>query len=73
MKSLVWHEHHVSMDAAIRREKQIKKWNREWKISMIEALNPNWIDLHEDIDSTVFYDENKLGSRLRGNDGSEVR
>jgi putative endonuclease len=61
------------MDAAIRREKQIKKWNREWKVNMIEAFNPNWIDLHDDIDPTVHYDESKLGSRLRGNDGIKER
>jgi len=40
---------------------------------MIEALNPNWIDLHDDIDPTVFYDESKLDSRLRGNDGFKAR
>ena len=68
LKSLVWYEHHTSMEAAIRREKQIKKWNREWKVKMIEAVNPTWIDLHDDIDPTVFYEESKLGSRLRGND-----
>ena len=73
VKSLVWYEHHVSMDAAIRREKQIKKWNREWKVNMIEAFNPNWIDLHDDIDPTVVYDESKLGSRLHGKDGFELR
>ena len=49
------------------------KWNREWKVNMIEAFNPNWIDLHDDIDPTVFYDESKLDSRLRGNDGYKAR
>jgi putative endonuclease len=73
VKSLVWYEHHVSMDAAIAREKQIKKWNRAWKVKMIETFNPNWIDLHDDIDPTVFHEESKLGSRLRGNDGIMVR
>lgn len=31
--------------SAIAREKQLKKWNREWKIQLIEAKNPNWVDL----------------------------
>jgi len=47
---LVWYEHHVEMDAAIKREKQLKKWNRPWKIELIEKMNPAWRDLHEEID-----------------------
>ena len=66
--SLVWYEHHVTMEAAILREKRIKKWNRDWKVNMIEKFNPTWIDLHDDIDPEIFYVEEKLGSRLRGND-----
>jgi putative endonuclease len=31
--------------SAITREKQLKKWNREWKIQLIESKNPNWVDL----------------------------
>ncbi len=42
---LVWHEHHTDIRAAILREKHIKKWNRAWKIEMIEAMNPDWDDL----------------------------
>ncbi len=38
------------MDIAIRREKQIKAWKRDWKIELIEKINPNWIDLHGAID-----------------------
>jgi putative endonuclease len=68
IKSLVWYEHHHSMESAIRREKQIKKWNREWKIKMIEEFNPSWIDLHDDIDVYKFYIEPQLDFRLRGND-----
>jgi putative endonuclease len=37
------------MIAAITREKQIKKWNREWKIRLIEETNPEWRDLWEEI------------------------
>ena len=43
--NLVWLEIHESAEAAIRREKQIKEWRRGWKISLIEADNPHWIDL----------------------------
>ena len=70
ISNLVWYEHHMTMESAIRREKRIKKWNRDWKVIMIEKFNPTWIDLHDDIDPTVYYVEEKLGSRLRGNDGS---
>jgi putative endonuclease len=37
------------MDSAIRREKQLKKWNRDWKLQMIEEKNPDWNDLYEEI------------------------
>ena len=47
---LVWYEHHHTMEAAIRREKQIKAWKRGWKIALIERMNPGWRDLHEEID-----------------------
>lgn len=43
---LVWYEQHESIEAAIIREKQIKKWNRAWKIRAIEATNPYWNDLY---------------------------
>ena len=46
---LVWYEVHEAMDSAIIREKRIKKWNREWKIRMIEEDNPHWRDLYPDI------------------------
>ena len=42
---LVWYELHGSMDAAILREKQIKKWNRAWKLRLIQESNPRWNDL----------------------------
>ena len=43
---LVWHEQHESAESAITREKRIKKWNREWKIKLIEEANPYWNDLY---------------------------
>jgi putative endonuclease len=47
--TLVWFEAHESVEAAIRREKQIKEWKRAWKISLIESDNPRWIDLSADL------------------------
>ena len=46
---LVLAEHHNSIDDAIRREKLLKTWKRAWKIELIEAANPAWRDLWEDI------------------------
>ena len=48
VKLLVWHEFHGSMEDAIRREKQLKDWQRGWKIELIEKLNPVWRDLFEE-------------------------
>ena len=42
---LVYYETHPTMEAAIRREKRIKEWRRQWKIRLIESMNPEWIDL----------------------------
>ena len=42
---LVWFEQHSSVEEAIVREKQIKRWRRNWKIALIEARNPHWEDL----------------------------
>jgi len=47
--ALVWYEQHNSRESAFARERQIKKWNRAWKIREIEAVNPTWRDLHEEI------------------------
>jgi putative endonuclease len=44
---LVYYEMHVTMEEAITREKQLKKWNRQWKIRLIEGANPEWIDLFD--------------------------
>jgi len=48
VKRLVWFEVHETMESAIRREKQIKRWHRQWKIELIEKENPSWRDLAED-------------------------
>ena len=46
---LVYYETHSEIEAAITREKQLKKWNRAWKIRLIEESNPNWEDLYRHI------------------------
>src|SRR5574337_910137 len=46
VKRLVWYEQHDDAESAISREKQLKKWNREWKIGLIESANPYWNDLY---------------------------
>ena len=47
--TLVYYEVIENPTAAIEREKCLKKWNREWKIELIEKNNPDWIDLYESI------------------------
>jgi putative endonuclease len=46
---LVWYELHGTMEGAITREKRLKKWNRDWKIRLIEERNPYWNDLWDEI------------------------
>lgn len=46
--NLVWFEQYESVEDAIAREKQLKKWNRDWKLELIEKNNPNWRDLSLD-------------------------
>ena len=46
---LVYYELHETMEAAITREKQIKKWRRRWKLRLIEEENPDWRDLYDEI------------------------
>jgi putative endonuclease len=46
---LVYYEIHRDVDEAILKEKQMKKWKREWKINLIEKSNPGWEDLYDKI------------------------
>jgi putative endonuclease len=46
---LVYFEQFDDIENAISREKRLKKWNRAWKIRLIEELNPNWDDLYPGI------------------------
>ena len=49
VKRLVYVEFHDRIDDAIAREKQLKEWNRAWKIGLIEEINPNWNDLRRNL------------------------
>jgi putative endonuclease len=49
VKSLVWYEVHDTREAAFQRERQIKKWNRAWKLELIEKSNAEWRDLGDDL------------------------
>ena len=46
---LVWYELHDTMESAISREKSLKKWNRIWKLRLIEQINPEWQDLYNQL------------------------
>ena len=49
VKQLVWYEEHGSIISAIEREKRIKRWHRDWKVNLIQAMNPQLDDLYEKI------------------------
>jgi len=49
VKMLVWYEQHDTRLAALTRERQMKKWNRAWKLELIERMNPSWSDLYDGI------------------------
>ena len=46
---LVYFEQYGEVELAIQREKRLKKWNRAWKVRLIEEKNPNWVDLYPSI------------------------
>ena len=49
VKILVWYERHETRESAFTRERQLKKWNRAWKLELIERMNPDWRDLNDDL------------------------
>jgi len=49
IKNLVHYEKFDDIRNAIEKEKKLKKWNREWKLKLIEKDNPRWIDLYDEI------------------------
>ena len=60
---LVYYEKHESHEAAALREKQLKKWNRRWKMRLIEKTGPCWDDLRSGFPTRRFADIRKLTSR----------
>ncbi len=66
---LVWYDAHDSVAAAYSREKRIKRWRRAWKVALIEAMNPQWLDLYESITSNLLrptFIGNTLPGRIPG-------
>ena len=53
VKLLVYYEFHDTFDAAIRRESQLKKWRRAWKVRLIEGMNPQWANLFDPTTSEI--------------------
>jgi putative endonuclease len=49
---LVWYEGHDRIESAIQRETSIKRWQRKWKLELIEKDNPDWEDLFERLTQT---------------------
>ena len=49
VKMLVWYEQHETREMAFQLERQLKKWNRAWKLQLIERFNPTWKDLAVDL------------------------
>jgi putative endonuclease len=45
LRMLVWYEHHSRIEDAIQRETSLNRWPRQWKIELIERMNPDWLDL----------------------------
>ena len=43
--NLVWYEQHENAESAIKRERSMKEWKRDWKINALEEMNPDWADL----------------------------
>ena len=46
---LVYYEFHETAESAVKRERLLKRWRRDWKIELIEAKNPTWRDLFSDV------------------------
>ncbi len=49
LKNLVYYEAYDEIEEAIKREKQLKNWHRDWKIELVNKQNPHWEDLYESI------------------------
>ena len=65
----VYVEHHAEIGAAIAREKLLKKWRREWKFALIEADNPDWLDLWDQWFASDVEQNSQAPCQARGDDG----
>jgi putative endonuclease len=54
LDKLVWYEQHQHIELSIQRETSLKRWYRAWKIELVEAANPTWRDLFDEIYPTSF-------------------
>jgi putative endonuclease len=61
---LVWYEFHSDINEAIMREKRIKKWERQWKLELIESFNPEWADLYDVLNGWALANTRLPGSPL---------
>ncbi len=63
VKILVYYEKYSDIYSAIEREKKLKKWRRQWKINLIESVNPHWNDLYDGLHiGDIDLDERNLDS-----------
>jgi putative endonuclease len=53
VNKLVWFENFETREGAFRRERRIKEWKRRWKVELIEAMNPEWKDLGEELNNLL--------------------
>ena len=53
LTKLIYYESTKNVYEAIKREKQLKNWHREWKLNLISSKNPDWIDLSIHIDAEI--------------------
>ena len=60
VKKLVYYEQCDGKKLAVLREKQLKKWNKSWKIRLIEKFNPGWKDLYSDLNSSIAAKHNSV-------------
>ena len=65
---LMYFEKFTSINEAIKREKRLKKWNRQWKVNLIEERNRDWVDLSGKWNDDRMIDKKGKDSRLRRND-----
>ena len=76
---LVYFERYEAIRDALVREKQLKKWNRAWKLRLVREANPTWRDLYEEEvghpGEAMGFSDRRMGPRLRGDDpgGAEER